>query len=107
GRARLPCPLLARHSLERPRPSNPAIAIYWSKTVTLRLTSLFVGIACLGANLFLAHPPRQLHLIGWVALLIAYFLWLTQSYKVKAVLFTRGGPLDFYKQPLLYRSVYV
>jgi hypothetical protein len=59
--------------------------------------------------LFLALPnhPEFLNLLGWIGLLSGYFLWLTQSYKRKATLYTRGGALTYEKQPALYKCVYL
>jgi hypothetical protein len=54
----------------------------------------------------LPNPPKAFHLLGWIGLLSGYFLWLSQSYKKKAILHTRGGPLIYEKQPRLCVAVY-
>ncbi len=57
--------------------------------------------------LLLPHPPKFSNLLGWIGLLSAYFLWLSQSDKRKAPLYTRGGRLLYESQPRLYKSVYL
>ena len=74
---------------------------------TLRTSLWVTGAALILLFLFLPNPPKAFHLLGWIGLLSGYFLWLTQSYKRKAILYTRGGPLIYERQPRLYFTVYV
>ena len=69
----------------------------------IRLAFFIAGVACLAAFLLLPHPPKVLYGLGWFGLLFAYFLWLIQTYKRRASLTTRAGPLRFDRQPRLYK----
>ncbi len=71
-------------------------------------TCLFVaGVACFLLFLFLPKHPEYLNQFGWTGFVSAYFLWLAQSYRTKATMYTRGGLLDYTKQPFLFSSVYL
>jgi hypothetical protein len=72
-----------------------------------RLVFFLGGVACLAAFLLQTHPPKVLYGLGWLGLLFAYFLWLIQTYKSRAPLTTRGGPLRFDQQPRLYKWVFL
>ena len=74
---------------------------------TIRILLLVTGAALTLLFLLLPNPPKAFHLLGWIGLLSGYFLWLSQSYKKKAILHTRGGPLIYEKQPRLYVALYI
>jgi hypothetical protein len=65
---------------------------------------LVIGCAFVLLFLLLPHPPEFFNLLGWIGPLSACSLWLSQSYKRKTPLYTRGGRLLYESQPRLYRS---
>jgi hypothetical protein len=66
-----------------------------------------IGSFLLSLFLVLPNPSRSLHLLGWTGLLFAFVLWLTDSYRGKAALYTRGGLVRYKQNPRLYKSVYL
>ena len=68
-------------------------------------TCLFAaGVACFLFFFFFPKHYEYLNQIGWTRVMSAYFLCLAQSYRRKATMYTRGGLLDYTKQPFLYKS---
>jgi hypothetical protein len=45
---------------------------------TIRTWLLVIGCAFVLLFLLLPHPPKFFNLLGWIGLLSAYFLWLSQ-----------------------------
>jgi hypothetical protein len=77
--------------------------------VVKAIRTLFFALGCVFLMLFLLLPnaPHFLHLFGWAALLVAYFLWVGLSYAKKSPLFTRGGLVLYEKEPRLYTTLHV
>ena len=73
------------------------------------LRNLLFALGCVLLLLFLLLPnaPHHFHVVGWAALLSAYFLWIGLSYVKKSPLFTRRGLLLYEKQPKFYTMVHV
>jgi hypothetical protein len=67
------------------------------------ITLLFIGVVFL--VLFSVRSQRIFLSVGWAGLLLAYFTWLSRTYKEKRPLYARGGLLSYTEQPRGYKVV--
>jgi Ca2+/Na+ antiporter len=77
-----------------------------SVKITISGWPLIGGILWFALFFLFPYHPKYLSLLGWATLACAYFVVLAQSYRKKSPVHTRGGSVQYEKQPGLYKSIY-